>query len=200
MQLGPCPLAISGALSYLSRNGAAMPPSELHILGIDPGGTTGWALVTIPRASLYEGGPRQIIDWDYDEITGPEVSQVKQLGRLAREIQGLSYQVGPAISIEDFDNATDVNDGEVFSPVRIGAMAVYAQSLGEFGDSHIIFQRRGYVKGHVTDDRLKRWKIMPKTPGGHAADAMRQAMMLLRRASASQTFRDSCWDYKACRL
>ena len=174
-----------------------MPSREIHVLGIDPGGTTGWALVTVPRASLFGDEPSQILGWDYDEITGPEVEQVKALGRLAREIQGLSYMVGPAVVVEDFDNATSVNDPEVFSPVRIAAMMMYAASRGEFGDSRIVLQKRGLAKGQITDERLRRWRLMPKTPEGHAADAMKHAMMALRRAGQSDRFRDSLWDSRA---
>jgi len=174
-----------------------MPPRELHVLGIDPGGTTGWAWITVPRTSLFGDEPSQILNWDYDEITGPEVQQVKQIGQLVREIQGLTYKVGPAVVIEGFDNATRVNDPEVFSPVRIAAMLSYAMFRGELGDARLVLQSRGLAKGQMTDERLKRWRLFPHTPEGHAADAMRHALMLLRRAGQSDSFRDSLWDRSA---
>jgi hypothetical protein len=176
-----------------------MPPKNIHILGIDPGGTTGWAWLTVPRASLFPSSvdgyvSSRIVEWDYDEITGQEEDQVLELARLIREIQGLDYKVGPALVVEDFDNATNVNDPEVFSPIRIAAMLRYAVFRGECRDANMVLQRRGLAKGQITDERLKRWKLYPRTPGGHAADGMRHALMALRRAGQSDSFRNLLWD------
>lgn len=171
-----------------------MPSAEIHVIGIDPGVTTGWARLTVPRASLYGGARGAILDWDSGEVFGPEEEQVKLLGRLARETQGLSYQVGPALVVEDFELMTDVLGEDVLSPVRIGAMLRYAAFRNELGDSRVFFQHRGQAKSTATDERLKAWGLYIRG-SDHERDAMRHAITALRRASTSEDIRDELWNF-----
>lgn len=176
-----------------------MPPAELHVIGIDPGGVTGWAWLTIPRLSMFGDEDPQILRWDYDEVAGPENKQVEELCRIAREVQGLSYKVGPALVVEDFDlGGTESRDKEdVLSPVRIAAKLDYAVSLGKAGDSQLVMQSRSIAKQTMTDERLKRSRLYIE---GHkdARDGMRHAVTALRRARNSGKFRDRLWNPDWC--
>lgn len=171
-----------------------MPYPELKILGIDPGGTTGWARLVVPRKSIYGDEPRRIIEWEWGEVYGPEEKQVDELAGLVRATQGLSYQVGPAVVVEDFDiephNRT--RDREMLSPVRIAAMLRYAQHLGKLQDAQIVMQGRQLAKGTATDDRLRHWGLYIKG-SDHARDAMRHAITALRRASENPAFLEKMW-------
>lgn len=169
-----------------------MPHPELHVIGIDPGGTTGWARLTIPRKSMYGDADPQILEWDAGQFYGDEDKQVDSLAQYIRATQGLSYQIGPAVIVEAFRNMTNVDDDAVFSPVRIGAKLVYAQHLGKLDAARIVFQDRSIAKTTMTDDRLKRLGYW--LPGEeHARDAMRHAITALRRAKAKRAFRDKIW-------
>lgn len=169
-----------------------MTPPHLHIIGIDPGASTGWARLTVPRASLYGNVPGKILEWDYGVFFGPENQQVIELCRLARGTQSLDYKIGPALVVEDFDYESQVRDKELLSPVRIAAKLDYAVSRGEADDARMILQSRGQAKSTVTDDRLRRWGFWVKGPD-HIRDGFKHALTALRRAKASREFRDLLW-------
>jgi hypothetical protein len=176
-----------------------MPPAAIHVLGIDPGGTTGWALFTVPRKCFFGNQPSQILEWDYGEFYGSEINQTQAIARMVREIQSLDYLVGPAVIVEDWtimiNNVT--TDPESLSPVRIAAMLQYARFKGELGDATITLQDRGIAKQCMTDDRLKRNGYY--VPGSdHVRDAVRHALTALRRARDSDELRDSMWNARAC--
>jgi hypothetical protein len=181
--------------------------NEIHVLGLDPGGTTGWCRLTIPRLSLFGKQPSEIVEWDYGEFAGDEIEQVFQICRLAREVQGLSYRLGPALVIEDWDSdpSFKTTDPQALSPVRIGAMLRFAIGLGHMQnglavrmleDATLTFQGRTIAKSTATDDRLEAWGLY--TAGSpHVRDATRHAVVALRRARSSAELRASMWPYAA---
>jgi hypothetical protein len=174
-----------------------MPPAALHIVGVDPGGTTGWARITVPRLSLYSDEPGEILELDYGEFTGDENDQAKALARKLREIQSLDYMVGPACVCEDFDVAETVTtDAEVlYSPIRIAAKLRYAEYRGELGDAHVVMQSRGQAKSTATDDRLKAWGLYDAHSGEHCRDATRHAITMIRRFSGRPELLATFWPY-----
>lgn len=169
-----------------------MTPPHLHILGIDGGGTTGWARLTVPRASVYGSEPGKILSWDQGQFYGDENRQVDEICRLARETQSLDYNIGPAIVVEDFILSTHVRGEQVLSPVRVNAKIDYAIHLGRAGDSRLTIQNRQIAKTTATDDRLKAWGLYVRGEE-HARDAMRHAVTALRRAKASAEVRSDMW-------
>lgn len=170
-----------------------MPYPDLHIIGIDPGGTTGWARLTFPRRSIYGDADPKILEWDAGQFYGEETVQVDNIARYVREAQGLSYRIGPAVVGEGFSYETSVRGTDVLSPVRIMAMLVYAQHLGKMGDARVTYQDRGLAKSTATDQRLKAWGFW--LPGEeHARDAMRHAITALRRARAKASIRGMLWN------
>jgi hypothetical protein len=181
-----------------------MAPSELHVIGIDPGFRTGWARLTVPRKCLFATAPSEIISSDYGEICGEEEDQALSIANFAVVLQGMDYQVGPAFVVEDFDIPphAPTTDPELLSPVRIAAMLCILQHIGKMADATVTLQRRSDAKGTATDDRLKAWGYwVPLIEGGdHARDAMRHAIVALRRARQNRDFRDKLWNARACTL
>jgi hypothetical protein len=173
---------------------------NLNIIGIDPGGTTGWAWLIVPRECIWGDAPSRIVEWDYGEISGKETSQVKSICELARMAQGLDYHVGPALIVEGWDQDPKFKstDPEALSPVRIGAMLSYALFRGDMGkDIRICFQGRTTAKEAFTDDRLRAAGMY--VPGSdHIRDATRHALTALRRAKKSKDFREALWFNDQC--
>src|SRR5215467_10270213 len=94
---GPASLLAGLAISGQRRGRrTAMTTPHLHVLAIDPGGSTGWCLLTVPRLCIFGPDPSEILERDYGEFHGAEEAQATEIARLAREIQGLDYKTGPA--------------------------------------------------------------------------------------------------------
>src|SRR5579872_4706173 len=177
----------------------------IHVLGIDPGGTTGWCRLTVPRASMFEGEASQIVEWDYGCFYGQEEHQIFSICQLTREIQGLAYKIGPALVCEDWDSDPTFKstDPEALSPVRMGAMLRFAVALqgtgavnrsvtiSMLGDATLMFQGRTIAKSTATDDRLKAWGLW--TTVTHTRDATRHAITALRRAKQDPELAARMW-------
>jgi hypothetical protein len=172
-----------------------MPYPEIHVIGIDPGGTTGWARFTVPRDCMYGNERSSVVSWDYGELTGPEDVQVDNLCRLARQTQSLSYMVGPALVCEDWDVDPSFKntDTEYLSPVRIAAKLGYAIHLGKANDSRLTLQGRSIAFTTMNDDRLRRSGYWVEG-SDHIRAATRHAITALRRAKESDKFRDVLWN------
>jgi hypothetical protein len=160
-----------------------MTTKHLHILGIDPGGTTGWARLTVPRMSIFGDEPSEIWEWDYGIFDGDEIEQAISISRLARTIQGLDYKTGPALMVEDWDQDPRFKstDPTALSPVRIGSYLRLLHHQGAMGDSTLTFQGRTIAKRTATDDRLHAWHLY--VANDHIRDAIRHAVVGLRRAA-----------------
>jgi hypothetical protein len=173
-----------------------MTPPNLHVIGIDPGGTTGWARLTVPRESIYGRAPGEIIEWDFGQFYGPFEDQTHEIARLARETQSLDYKIGPALIVEGFDimPSNPTTDQELLSPVVIAAQLQYAKYRGELSDARIVVQGRTMAMSTATDQRLKAWGLYH--PGAeHARDATRHAITFIRRAKDKPELRDEAWNH-----
>lgn len=157
--------------------------------------------MVVPRKCFFEDQPSEIIDWATGEIDGPEEEQVIKIARWAKQMQGMTYKVGAAFVVEDFDlmiqNPT--TDTAMLSPVRIAAMLGYAARTNQMGDARIVMQGRTIAKTTITDDRLKRLGYW--TSGSdHERDATRHVITALRRASQDWDLRDELWNADICVL
>jgi len=170
--------------------------SELKVIGLDPGGTTGYCIVWVPRECIYD--PRntqpEILEVRTGEFGGDEVEQARSISGLCRSTQGLDYMVGPALVIEDWDieHTNRTSDPEMLSPVRITAMLRYAKMRKELLDSRIVMQKRKLAKETFTDERLHAAHMYTKG-SDHIRDATRHALTALRRARADKEFRQVMW-------
>lgn len=173
-----------------------MSPPHLHVVGLDYGGTTGCALITVPRASIFGKEPGEIWDHQVWEMKGTEPQQVYLLARRIREIQSLDFRIGPAVVGEAWTIQPQVatTDPASLSPVRLAAMIQYAWFLGQLGHDvkRPVEQDRAMAKKTATDDRLRAWGLY--TVGSdHERDATRQAITILRRAKSSPELRARLW-------
>lgn len=171
-----------------------MSPPHLHVIGIDPGHTTGWALFTVPRDSLFGDAPAAILEWDYGEVAGDENKQVRDLVRINREIRGLDYPECPLWVVEDWDVEEDTRttDAEVLlSPVRIAAKLELARAMGLVDQTVLTLQSRGMAK-RLTDERLERLGFYVEG-SDHVRDAIRHGIMMLRRIKESPAMAKALW-------
>lgn len=171
-----------------------MSPPHLHLIAIDPGHTTGWVRLTVPRDSIFGEEPGAILEWDYGEVSGDENIQVRDLIRITRETRGLDYPECPLWVVEDFDveEETRTTDAEVLlSPVRIAAKLELARAMGLVDQTVLSLQSRGMAK-RITDERLERLGLY--TEGSdHIRDATRHGIMMLRRIKESPAMAKALW-------
>jgi hypothetical protein len=180
-----------------------MAPNELYIIGIDPGGTTGTAVISIPRLSIFptkeHREPSGILAHTTQEFAGSESEQATNISRYIRTIQSLTYQIGPAVVCEDWDNTPEFKnrDDEPYSPLRIGAMLTYLyEQTPLLGDATLTFQSRALAKSDATDERLKAWGLYRATRGSdHNRDATRHAVTALRRAASNRKIARAMWPH-----
>jgi hypothetical protein len=175
-----------------------MTTKHLYIKGIDPGGTTGWAWLCVPRMAIFGHDDPEILEWDYGELTGPLPGQAVALARMARELQGLDYRTGPALMMEAWDQDPNfkVTDPEVLSPVKLGAQMELLAAQDRLGDATLHFQSRTLIhsKG-VSDERLKKLGLYV-AGSDHIRDAIKHALVGLRRAAENPwTFGLELWPY-----
>ena len=177
-----------------------MTTKYVHVLGIDPGGTTGWVILTVPRLCIFGDEPSEITEWDYGEFTGPEPVQATAIAELARVTQSLDYRTGPAIIVEGWDQNPDFKstDEETLSPVRLGAMLMLLKFQKRLGDATVHFQSRTLAFGSkaTTDDKLKRYGMYVEG-SDHIRAATKHAIIALRRARENWDFAIELWPYPA---
>lgn len=154
------------------------PEATLTVIGIDPGETTGWAKITIPRDSMFGDAPGAIIDFKHGELTGPETAQAQTFCRIAKRY------IWPAIALEDFIHRTDVTSREVLAPVRVGAKIHFCIETGMAGSVvGVEWQLPALAFETMPDHRLKKAGLWV-AGSAHIRDAARHAMTLIRRAKA----------------
>jgi hypothetical protein len=178
------------------------------VIALDPGGTTGWSLLSVHPQSLTEPDAdflENIFDHQHGEVdcgshrgnlgtslhsgisTDGEFSGVYDLVKLID-----SWPMA-AVVMEDFVLRQMRMDRELLSPVRITAAIGYA--IWRKGrDYHV--QGPADAKRVCTDDRLKRWGMYDPYGGlRHARDADRHAILFLRKAKAKANFRANAWPH-----
>lgn len=160
-----------------------------QVLAIDPGGTTGWAVVeerkgATNNCAVVASG--QIIghakvDASAYEVSDSELEMVRRLrSHLTPEVK--------AIVIEDFilvpKPKTTARSG--LSPVRITArfqQMLVEDHLGKVRP--LFFQSANMAKTCATDERMRRWGYW--VPGAdHANDAIRHGVTFMRRKAAGE--------------
>lgn len=183
----PTPKPALGDTKHMSRD------ATLTVLGIDPGETTGWATITVPRLSIFGTEPGRIVDFETGELYGDEFLQVRDLARMSRQLGGLSGPF-PAICCEGYRPGLTKSTGqEVLAPVRLAAAIRYAVYAGHFGDVCMPPDMLpAFAKEAAPDDRLEAWGIYTAGPD-HIRDATRQAIVGIRRAKTNAKYRDECW-------
>lgn len=201
-----CSVSVPGYMSRLMESMKAqglsttvleryMPPKDIHVIGIDPGVTTGWARITIPRLAIFGDEPSRIIEWKTGTWRGRVSDQVWAACEFARMTQSLAYKIGPALVVEDFDFGRPLSDPEVYTPVYFAQQLKFCEEKTKLlDDAHVFMQKRATAKATMTDERLQAVGVW-ETRGqqDHERDALRHALTALRRAKKSLKVRLAMW-------
>jgi hypothetical protein len=152
------------------------------IIALDPGGTTGWCVMTVHPEALVADDVRildNIQHFSYGQFYGAEIDQELEILKLLEAWPG-----SPGV-LERFVLRKFLKSAELLAPVRVNAVVEFIMATGYVGR----FQPRPYVlqqpsdaKSTATDDRLKEWGLYRPDGQEHARDATRHAITLLRRA------------------
>jgi hypothetical protein len=181
---------------------------ETTVIAIDPGGTTGWSLISVHPQALTEPNAdflENIFNHQHGQVdcgshrgnlgtslhdgisTDGEFSGIYDLAELVA-----SWPVA-AVVIEDFTLRQFRMDRDLLSPVRVTAGIGYAMWLGG-RDYHV--QSPADAKRVCTDDRLREWRMYDSYGGlKHARDADRHAILFLRKAKANSRLRAMAWPH-----
>lgn len=178
------------------------------VIAVDPGGTTGWSLISVHPESLTEPDA----DWAENIFLHQhgEVDCGSHRGNLGTSLHsGIStdgefsgvYDLAKfvagwpcaAVVIEDFVLRTQRMDRDLLSPVRVTSALGYVM-WRKGRDYHV--QSPADAKRTCTDDRLKQWRMYDPYGGlRHARDADRHAILFLRKAKAKRDFRERAWPH-----
>lgn len=181
---------------------------EAAIIAVDPGGTTGWSLITVhpeaitePRADLFDNiFTHQHGQVDCGSYRGNLASSLHEGISTEGEFSGVFDLVefilawpSAAVVIEDFNLRQMRMDRELLSPVRITSAIGYAMWL-EGRDYHV--QQPSEAKNQCSDARLREWRMYDEKGGlRHARDADRHAILFLRKAKHKAHFRAMAWPH-----
>lgn len=198
---------------FTRRRRGCIPEYEINydsatVIAVDPGGTTGWSLVSVVPEVLIEPDAfilDNILSHQHGQVdcgvhrgnldtslhtgisTHGEFSGVYDLNKFIR-----SWPTA-AVVIEDFNLRQYRMDRDLLSPVRVTAALGHCLWLTG-RDYHV--QSPADAKRTCTDDRLKEWKLYDSAGGmQHARDADRHAILFLRKAKQSPKFRALAWPH-----
>lgn len=181
---------------------------EATIIAIDPGGTTGWSLISIHPEAITEPNA-DIFENVFTHLHG-QVDCGSHRGNLGTSLHdGISTEgefsgiydlaefikawPSSAVVIEDFNLRQLRMDRDLLSPVRITTGIGVLMWL-EGRDYHV--QSAGDAKRTCSDLRLKEWGMYDSTGAlRHARDADRHAIFFLRKAKGSKAFRAMAWPH-----
>ncbi len=187
-------------------------PQMVQVLALDPGGTTGWCIITCPPDALLPEGPsvlRSVRRWYFGQVDcgstrgnlgNSPYAGISTAGEsagaavLARHIRNWP---GAAVVVESFILRQFSKDQDLLSPQRITAKV--EQYLWLDGRNYFT-QQPSEAKTSATDERLKEWGFYTSEGGmQHARDATRHALTFLRRASQpgrrAVELREAAWPH-----
>lgn len=181
---------------------------QAAVIAIDPGGTTGWSLISVHPESLTAPNA-EFLDNIFIHQHG-EVDCGSRRGNLDSSLHvGVSthgefsgaydlaefIQTWPsaAVIIEDFNLRTFRKDRDLLSPVRLTA-AIGAIIWKEGRDYHV--QSANDAMNTCSDARLREWRMYDPTGSlEHARDADRHAILFLMKAKQKAKFRAKAWPH-----
>lgn len=166
---------------------------------IDPGGTTGWGVMSVDPALLVgtQAIEKNIQHWACGEMMGNENQMASEA------LQLYDAWDDAAIGIESFTIRKFLQHAEFLSPVRVRSKIEYGLWLMEkwkadeeerpIGRPRILFtQEPSLAKNTLTDDRQREYKLWE--PGkDHKRDAIKHCYTFLRRAQEKPRLRAAAW-------
>lgn len=194
---GPALLKLRSQGNRLRSKTVELSTDSLPILGIDPGGVTGWSLLILRRkyadTDILEEGNQKLalntkIKWWHGEI---DCRKSNSIG-FATLRKVLEDWPSAAIVAESFfirQRAVDL------APVKFLAL------LDDYAWQNrrkVFYQQASQAKTTATDDRLRQWNCYTAEGGlGHARDADRHVLLFMRRCFGAQGkwLREQAWPH-----
>jgi hypothetical protein len=147
----------------------------------DPGGTTGWAVMSVYREAIEDPEYKileNVAHWSAGEFVGPWESQVDQMIELV-----LSWPSAKVVC-EDFylrQMAVDLSPVKVTSAFEYEMRRISRKYKG--GPVRPVIKQMPALAMAITDDRLRAWGYYASLTGQpHARDALKHNLTWLRRA------------------
>ena len=146
-----------------------MPTKNLHVLGIDPGGETGWCWLTVRRAAIF--GPSRIHTYSNGTtaIHGQSlVSGQSTLQKRTRDINStIRYGLNHCVSERwDIDPASKLTDRETSAQSGL-TLACASTTRSEWAMPTPTSAGRARALTTYTDERLKRLGLYVPRPDHH---------------------------------
>lgn len=158
-----------------------------EVFWIDPGETTGWALLAVHREALACSDFAvldNIVHWDCGDVRGYEWEQCDWL------VESAETWPDAALGSEDFILRTYSAARSLLSPVRMTAAWEYEMHRRR---RYVWKQQPAEAKVAVSDGRLASWKMLPDGKSPHARDALRHALLFLKRSKSDTQLRGRAW-------
>jgi hypothetical protein len=157
----------------------------------DPGGTTGWAVVQVLTEVYFGGGSLSVLPnvtyWATGELRGHEPEQCAGMVTLVDQFHRV------AVGTEDFVLRRFSGDRALLAPVRLNAMLELA--LWQHRPRMRLFmQSPADAKSVCTDARMLRWGYGLGDRSPHERDALRHALLFLRRARERPMLARAAWE------
>ena len=178
-----------------------LPTDILPILAFDPGGTTGWSLIVLPK--LW--GTKSVFLWPQDLILRNRIRWhhgefdciVNEDNAVANMIKLIDEWPSAAVVVEDFILRSNRNEmsRELLSPVRITAKIEHHLWKNK---RKMWLQMPSQAKTVSSDERLKAWGVYTSEGGlQHARDADRHVMLFIRRCMGNKGLatRNVAWEH-----
>ena len=168
---------------------------------VDPGGTTGWGVISVDPMVLVENKPIEsnIAHWACGEVHHNENEMASQMLAL------FDVWDDAAIGIERFSIRIFQRHDEFLSPVRVRSKIEYGLWLmekwaadeeeREMGRPRILFlQDPSLAKNTLTDERQRQFGLWE--PGkDHKRDAIKHCFTFLQRAQGKTRLRAAAWPH-----
>lgn len=187
-------------------------PPWVSVLAFDPGGTTGWSLMYVDIAKLFDRKVRPhetVFQWWHGEIdcgsqSGSAASAAQAHGTdlgqaetgeaagiaMCERLVAIAGIPRTVVVMEDFILRTQSQSRDALSPVRI--IAGLNQLLWETKSAPIYKQQPSEAKTTCTDDRLKQWGFWD-SGSRHARDADRHALLFIRKVREQRSKVYAAW-------
>jgi hypothetical protein len=168
-------------------------PGYPAVVAIDPGGSTGWAILQVHPDCLTNPAQYRILDniffKAWGEYNGAEIDMSLQVADLMAEWEGAAFL------IEDFILREFSMDRALLSPVRITSHLEWHCTTAYSPPRPVFKQNSELMLSSVTDERLKRWGLYDRHSGDHAREATKHAIIFLRRAMMDPSLRADAWPH-----
>jgi hypothetical protein len=157
----------------------------VYAMGIDPGGTTGVAIIGVHERTIYSTHPGKIKYFETFAVTGNLSAQVMEIMTAASEFHPI------ALVVESFTPKKPITSPEYLSPVRVAARIEMCVET-HYILAKLFWQTSSDAMSTAPDSRLKLWGLYVAGPD-HIKDATRHAITFIRKAKENTKLRDAAW-------